>query len=78
MKTLLVLLFAAALVGCTKNEATQTSGSASASASAPPAVSVAAVDLPSEEDFEDEAEKDITPDNLEAQLSALEKEVDTP
>lgn len=87
MKTLTVLLLAAALAlwaltGCNKTDAPQTTGSAAPSGSAAPAASAsttaAAADIPSEEDFEDEAEKDITPDNLEAQLSALEKEVDTP
>jgi hypothetical protein len=32
-------------------------------------------DIPTEEDFEDEAEKDVNPDNLEAELAKLEKEV---
>ncbi len=77
MKTLTVLLLAAALAGCNKNDAAQqTSASASPAVSA--STTAAVSDLPSEEDFEDEAEKDITPDNLEAQLASLEKEVDTP
>jgi hypothetical protein len=76
MKPLAILFCAAALVGCNKTETTQQTPSASAPVAS--ASTTAATELPSEEDFEDEAEKDITPDTLEAQLAALEKEVDTP
>lgn len=42
-----------------------------------PAEPVVDVDaLPVEEEFEGEAEKTITPSNLNAQLDALEKEID--
>ncbi len=78
MKALAILFCAAALVGCNKTETTQPTPSASAAPAASASTTAAAADIPSEEDFEDEAEKDITPDTLEAQLTALEKEVDTP
>lgn len=35
-------------------------------------------DIPAEVDFEDEAEKDITADNLEAEIGKMEKELDAP
>jgi len=51
-----------------------------ATAAAQPASTQQAVaandeDIPSEVDFEDEAEKDITADSLESELDKLEKEV---
>ncbi|MGE0324175.1 MAG: hypothetical protein AB7K71_29090 [Polyangiaceae bacterium] len=55
------------------------------SAQEPPGVTAAATsteiqvasagDIPTEADFEDEAEQDIDSSNLEAQLDALEKEI---
>lgn len=76
MKTV-ALLSVLLLLACNKTESVAPAGSssttaASASASAAP---VAAADIPSEEDFEEEAAKDITPDTLDNQLSALEKEI---
>jgi hypothetical protein len=53
---------------------TATAAAASATATAT-AVAANDDDIPSEVDFEDEAEKDITVDNLEAELASLEKEV---
>jgi hypothetical protein len=51
-----------------------------ATAAVPAAVAVPAVaavddDLPTEEDFADEVEKDITEANLEAELDKLDKEI---
>ena len=51
------------------------SASAAPSGSSPTVTASADDDIPTEEDFEDEAEKDIGPDNLEAELAKLEKEV---
>lgn len=45
------------------------------SAAATTAAVAATDDIPSEADFEEQAEKDITADNLEAELAKLEKEV---
>jgi hypothetical protein len=43
---------------------------------APPTSGTAAqVDIPTEEDFEEEAEREITADNLEAELDKLEREI---
>jgi hypothetical protein len=43
---------------------------------APTTSSTAApVDVPTEEDFEEEAEREITADNLEAELDKLEREI---
>ena len=47
----------------------------SAASSGQTATSTPDDDIPTEEDFEDEAEKDVNPDNLEAELAKLEKEV---
>lgn len=43
----------------------------------PPAASAetAEADVPTEEDFEEEADKQVTAANLDAQLDALEKEI---
>jgi hypothetical protein len=47
-----------------------------AAATAAPAPSAAvADDLPTEQDFEEEAAKEVTAANLDAQLDALEKEI---
>jgi hypothetical protein len=48
---------------------------ATAAAPAPTASAEAASDLPTEEDFEQEAAKEVTAANLDAQLDALEKEI---
>lgn len=39
------------------------------------AAAVANDDIPSEADFEDQAEKDITADNLESELDKIDKEI---
>jgi hypothetical protein len=48
---------------------------ASATEPAPSASAAANEDVPIEEDFEDEASKDVTATSLDAQLDALEKEI---
>lgn len=77
-------------IGCgdeKKDAAPMASGSAAAApkptvtaAAAPATATAAAVaanddDIPSEVDFEDEAEKEIKIDNVAAELDALEKEI---
>ena len=75
-----------ALVACEKKDeaATVPSAEPATTAAAPeptPAAAVAAAPqidletLPTEEDFEEEAEKEITPVNLEKKLDDLEKEI---
>lgn len=85
MKTIAILFCAFALVGCDKKNEGQTASSASATPSAPassaPVTSALATasndsDVPSEEDFEDEAEKDITADTLDKELAAIQKEIE--
>jgi hypothetical protein len=48
---------------------------ASAAAPTPSASASAPSDPPTEEDFEDEASQKVTPNTLDAQLDALEKEI---
>jgi hypothetical protein len=81
---LLTPLLCALLAGCTcessgeKGESAATVA-ASASAAATPAASaqpdLSEVPVPTEEDFEEAAERDITVDNLEAELDRMEKEI---
>jgi hypothetical protein len=57
--------------------AAASSATATAAASAAPSASASASnDLPSQADFEDEAESDIGTDNFTDELGALEKEID--
>jgi hypothetical protein len=80
MKALAIASVLLMLVACNKTDSQATpagSSSTTAASATPSAAPVAAADIPSEEDFEDEAEKDITPDTLEAQLASMEKEIDT-
>ncbi len=75
-----------AALGCEKKEAPPTPAepavaAAPAPASTPAAVAEPVVDvdsLPVEEQYEAEAEKEITADNLTAKLDELEKELATP
>jgi hypothetical protein len=82
----LLSLVILALVACEKKDeaATAPSAEATTTTAAPeptPAAAVAAAPqidletLPTEEDFEEEAEKEITPVNLEKKLDDLEKEI---
>jgi hypothetical protein len=48
---------------------------AATTAAPAPAPSAAVDDVPTEEDFEEEAAKEVTAANLDAQLDALEKEI---
>ena len=88
-KTITTILFVAlAATGCKKkaaNEApaaTMAGGTGSAApttkpgeAAATPPAPAAAADLPASTDFEDKANKDITADNLDTQLTGLEKDL---
>lgn len=77
------LVSAVALGGCSKEE--EKPAASGATASAKPATTGAAAaapdleytddDIQTVEDFEEEAEAEITEDNLEAELDALEKEI---
>ena len=82
----LVSLAVLALIACEKKEEAATTPSAepASTAAAPdptPAAAVAPTSqidletLPTEEEFEEEAEKEITPVNLEKKLDELEKEI---
>ena len=88
-KYIVLALFALGTLGaCDKKEPTATEATESASAAAPPAapapVAAAApapvdVDsLPVEEEFEGDAEKELTAANLNTKLDDLEKEITAP
>ncbi len=84
-----LVLAALALIACQKSEDTAASSktetaetpkveaTAPAAAAAPTATApeIDLETLPTEEDFEDEAEKEITSQNLEKKLDELEKEI---
>jgi hypothetical protein len=86
----LVALGLLSLTACEKKEAPATPTEASAAATPPaaPAAPIAAAaatepvvdvnSLPVEEQYEADAEKEITADNLTAKLDELEKEIATP
>lgn len=65
----LALLSTGMLLGCEDKAA------APGAAPNAPAVELADSDLPSEVDFDDEADKSITGDNYAQELDALEKEI---
>ncbi|HLM75916.1 MAG TPA: hypothetical protein VK459_24590 [Polyangiaceae bacterium] len=82
MKTTLILgAMALLLVACEeqKSDAPASSaparGATSAAAAAPATGTEAADDLATEQDFEEEAVKEITADNLESEVDKLEKEI---
>jgi hypothetical protein len=87
IRKVLFCLAITALVACEKKEetpATTATAESTASATAPEPTPAAAVaqapvidleTLPTEEEFEEEAEKEITGATLEAKLDALEKEI---
>lgn len=58
----------------TSKQATTTAAGTTASAMTGTAVA-SADDIPSETDFEEEAAKEITADNLDAELDTLDKEI---
>ena len=70
-----------AALGCNRGSKEPASDKASATASAAPAAATSSVKGPdvshalTEEDFEDEAERQITADNIEAELDLLAREI---
>jgi hypothetical protein len=86
IRKVLLSLAILSIAACEKKEeaSTPTAEASAATTAAPeptPAAAVAAAPqidletLPTEEDFEEEAEKEITPVNLEKKLDDLEKEI---
>ena len=79
MKTSIVIALAlcASVMSCDKDKpSTPTTATSAAATTAAPSSSVAAAsDVPTEEDFEDEAEQKITPENADQELDKLEKEI---
>jgi hypothetical protein len=88
MRKVTLVLAALTLLACQKKEDTAASSktetaetpkveaTAPAAAAAPTAAPEIDLEtLPTEEDFEDEAEKEITSQNLEKKLDELEKEI---
>jgi hypothetical protein len=86
IRKLSLVLAALALLACQKKEDTAPSSKTEtaetpkieATAAAPTTAAAPEIDLetlPTEEDFEDEAEKEITSQNLEKKLDELEKEI---
>jgi hypothetical protein len=81
MKQWILALSLLLIVGCTKKKEEtketaqdETEATASAKAEVEPASAVPGA-LPTEEDFEEEAEKAVTVENMEAELDKLEKEI---
>jgi hypothetical protein len=70
MNRALILALALAAAGCSKK-----SEEAPTAAAPEPAPVVDVESLPVEEQFEEEAEKDLTPQNLVAKLDEIEKEI---
>ncbi len=69
-----VLLLGA--IGCSKKKTSNTSPtSADSAAAASPASSVNDSQIPTEEDFEEEAAQKVTAQNMDDQLDKLEKEI---
>jgi hypothetical protein len=78
MRTALVtLLFSTVLgiAGC-KKSGEATAASAAASASAAPSAAPASTGIPTTEDFEQQAEDEINPQNMEQELDKLEKDIE--
>jgi hypothetical protein len=76
-----LVVFALVLGGCSKEEPLPPSVEVVPPAVPTPAATPTAkpeeeaIDVPTEEDFEAEAEKSITPKSLDSELDALEKEI---
>lgn len=78
-RTILSLVLALGLVGiagCGETSPTTQSSTAPAASGSTAAKPLADADLPVPADFEEEAEKQITPATYKQELDALEKEVD--
>ena len=68
------------LLGCEQTSDVPASGSAkpgtsAAAATTPAAAAVKDEEIPTEEDFEDEVAKEVTADNLEAEIDKMDKEI---
>lgn len=63
------------LLGCDKAAEPAPSATSTAAAPTEPARAAAEPEVPTSADFEDEAEKQITAQNLEDELDKLEKEI---
>ena len=72
-KTIYVVGLVAALAaaGCEEKKDAPAAGAGAT----PTGAAAQAADLPTEADFEEEAEKEISKDNVEAKLDELEKEI---
>ncbi len=79
MKLFATILIAASLLafGCQKKDKTEGTTSTPTTAAAPATSAVASADdaIPTEEDFEDEAEQKVTAQNADDELDKLEKEI---
>ncbi len=66
-----------AVVGCSKkdNANAAPAGAQGSAAAASPAASVADSQIPTEEDYEEEAAQKVTAQNMDDQLDQLEKEI---
>jgi len=78
MRTVLVTLLvstALSLAGC-KKSAEATAPSATVSAPAAPAAPPASTGIPTTEDFEQQAQDEINPQNMDQELDKLEKDIE--
>ena len=72
-----IALVSTLAVGCKKPAATTTASATASAAEAPPAAPqpAAATGLPTSEDFEQAANDEINPQNMEQELEKLEKDI---
>lgn len=79
IRTIVAIALASTLVvGCKKPAATTTASATASAAEAPPAAApqpAAATGLPTSEDFEQAANDEINPQNMEQELEKLEKDI---
>jgi len=78
IRTIVAIALASTLVaGCKKPAATTTASAAPSAAEAPPAAAqpAAATGIPTSEDFEQAANDEINPQNMEQELEKLEKDI---
>ena len=78
IRTVIAIALASTLVvGCKKPAATTTASAAPSAAEAPPAAAqpAAATGIPTSEDFEQAANDEINPQNMEQELEKLEKDI---
>ncbi len=75
-RVLLLLALSTGLLAVGCGDSTSSGATGAAAASGAP-VALADTDLPVQADYEEEAEKSITPASYKADLDALEKEIDS-